>query len=82
MCPRCNVPYCSLPCYQSAAHVQCSESFYKDCVVEQIQSDELDPRSQKNMVEILERVQRTDTQFDDEEVIGSLKCLCSPRLVS
>ncbi|KAF5316000.1 hypothetical protein D9619_006332 [Psilocybe cf. subviscida] len=28
-CPTCNVPYCSLTCFRSPAHNQCSEGFYK-----------------------------------------------------
>ncbi|CED83206.1 Predicted Zn-finger protein [Phaffia rhodozyma] len=29
-CPRCNIPYCSLPCYQNTSkHSQCSEPFYR-----------------------------------------------------
>lgn len=28
-CPRCNIKYCSLDCYRSQAHRQCSEAFYK-----------------------------------------------------
>ncbi|KAG8252723.1 Zinc finger HIT domain-containing protein 2 [Homalodisca vitripennis] len=70
VCPRCNMPYCSLSCYQSESHVQCSESFYRDCVVEQIRGDQLDSESQQNMVEILQRVQQIDTQFQDEEALG------------
>ncbi|KAF9451436.1 hypothetical protein P691DRAFT_699277 [Macrolepiota fuliginosa MF-IS2] len=29
-CPSCNVPYCSLTCFRSSPHSQCSETFYKD----------------------------------------------------
>ncbi|KAF9480531.1 hypothetical protein BDN70DRAFT_905729 [Pholiota conissans] len=34
-CPKCNVPYCSLTCFRSQAHTQCSEGFYK----KEIESD-------------------------------------------
>uniref|UniRef100_A0A1B6J203 HIT-type domain-containing protein n=1 Tax=Homalodisca liturata TaxID=320908 RepID=A0A1B6J203_9HEMI len=71
VCPRCNIPYCSLSCYQSESHVQCSESFYRDCVVEQIRGDQLDSESQQKMVEMLQRVQQIDTQFQDEEALDS-----------
>ncbi|KAG4078199.1 hypothetical protein HA402_002251, partial [Bradysia odoriphaga] len=35
-CPRCNIQYCSVDCYKSAKHSQCSESFYKDCVMQEM----------------------------------------------
>ncbi|KIK27281.1 hypothetical protein PISMIDRAFT_93303, partial [Pisolithus microcarpus 441] len=28
-CPTCNVPYCSLACFRSETHAQCSETFYR-----------------------------------------------------
>ncbi|PAV88052.1 hypothetical protein WR25_20301 [Diploscapter pachys] len=36
-CPRCQQEYCSLRCYKSQKHSACSESFYKDCVKEELQ---------------------------------------------
>jgi hypothetical protein len=33
-CPRCNTPYCSVDCYRSDKHRDCSEGFYKDCFME------------------------------------------------
>ena len=35
-CPRCNTPYCSVECYRSDKHRDCSEGFYKDCFMEGI----------------------------------------------
>lgn len=35
-CPRCNIQYCSVGCYKSTKHSQCSESFYKDCVMQEM----------------------------------------------
>ena len=29
-CPRCNTPYCTLACYKSDGHLNCSETFYKE----------------------------------------------------
>ncbi|KAJ8315934.1 hypothetical protein KUTeg_005948 [Tegillarca granosa] len=34
-CPRCNIQYCSVDCYKSEKHVDCSEAFYKDCFMEE-----------------------------------------------
>ena len=33
-CPRCNTRYCSVECYKSEKHRDCSEMFYKDCFME------------------------------------------------
>jgi len=35
-CPKCNAAYCSLQCYRSPKHLQCSETFYKQCVQEEM----------------------------------------------
>ena len=33
-CPRCNTRYCSVDCYKSEKHRDCSEMFYKHCFME------------------------------------------------
>eukprot|EP00117_Sycon_ciliatum_P036707 scpid20919/ scgid27595/ Zinc finger HIT domain-containing protein 2 len=35
-CPKCNVPYCSVDCYKNESHLNCSEEFYKECVMKQL----------------------------------------------
>nr|XP_033810306.1 zinc finger HIT domain-containing protein 2 [Geotrypetes seraphini] len=35
-CSRCNVRFCSLPCYRSAPHRSCSEAFYRRAVLEEL----------------------------------------------
>lgn len=35
-CPRCNLGYCSLACYQSPDHAVCSEMFYKESVLKEL----------------------------------------------
>lgn len=35
-CPRCNIDYCSVDCYRSPHHIECSEEFYKDCVIQEM----------------------------------------------
>ncbi|KAJ3298697.1 hypothetical protein HDU79_008190 [Rhizoclosmatium sp. JEL0117] len=37
-CPRCNLNYCSLSCYKHESHLQCTESFYKDNIQQEMQS--------------------------------------------
>ncbi|XP_029469812.1 zinc finger HIT domain-containing protein 2 [Rhinatrema bivittatum] len=35
-CPRCNVRFCSLPCYRGASHRRCSEAFYRRAVLQEL----------------------------------------------
>lgn len=77
-CPRCNIVYCSVACYQSPVHLQCSEEFYKNCVAEemamrkQMRSGTLDnipgmSDDMKQMYEILKRMDSTQPDFDISE---------------
>lgn len=53
-CPKCQSKYCSLICYQSEKHLQCSEEFYKDCIVEEL-AQQNDDKGKKKLLEILKR---------------------------
>ncbi|KAK6625075.1 hypothetical protein RUM43_005366 [Polyplax serrata] len=53
LCPRCDIRYCSVKCYQSEEHLQCSEAFYEKLVKEELQCTELDPEVKKRMIESL-----------------------------
>ncbi|KAJ6635083.1 Zinc finger HIT domain-containing protein 2 [Pseudolycoriella hygida] len=46
-CPRCNIQYCSVACYKSTKHSQCSESFYKDCVMQEMALQSANQNSQQ-----------------------------------
>jgi len=35
-CPRCQLPYCSVKCYQDSEHQNCSEKFYEEEVVAEL----------------------------------------------
>ena len=61
-CPRCNVKYCSLECYKSRKHVQCSEMFYKQCVMETLQGDTVDNHEKRKMMEILKRFEQEEKE--------------------
>jgi len=65
VCPRCGIPYCSLKCYKDERkHVKCSESFYKDCVMEGLRTQEdKDPEGANKMSQVL---QRFHEQYDME----------------
>ena len=36
-CPKCNIRYCSLRCYKGNQHEACSELFYRDNVLEELE---------------------------------------------
>ena len=72
-CPRCNVKYCSLDCYRGRKHVKCSESFYKDCVMDALQGETVDDEGKRRMVEVLKRFKEEETDdglADDELELG------------
>lgn len=56
-CPRCNISYCNLKCYQDQTkHINCSESFYQDQVTEELKNFKLDDTEERNrMVRILKK---------------------------
>lgn len=58
-CPKCNILYCSLNCYQSVSHLECSESFYKENVMNELQiGDNTDKKN--TMLEILQRMHESN----------------------
>ncbi|KAG1764803.1 hypothetical protein EDD22DRAFT_881974 [Suillus occidentalis] len=64
-CPGCNVSYCSLTCFRSEAHSQCSETFYR----KEIQTS-IDTKSSKTHEErekMLELLKRLEEQTQDED---------------
>lgn len=60
-CPRCGIGYCGTECYKSDFHTDCSESFYRQCVEDELKSQENDPFVRQKMIEILKRVHEADT---------------------
>ncbi len=68
-CPRCQAPYCSLRCYRSRGHLDCSESFYEEAVKTELSvagggGDE----AKKKMVEALKR---DHDDGEEEEAVDS-----------
>ncbi|XP_076162753.1 zinc finger HIT domain-containing protein 2 [Ptiloglossa arizonensis] len=85
-CPRCGIAYCNVDCYKSEAHLECSESFYRQCVEEELESHGNDPEDRKKMIEILRRVHKetlkdvdleTDDISDEETIEESEELLDS-----
>ncbi len=69
ICPSCNVPYCSLTCFRSDAHTQCSEPFYKRELEDGIKSQPNASTAERvKMMELLKR-------FEEEEGDGELEGL-------
>lgn len=62
-CPRCNILYCSLNCYQSNVHLQCSEHFYKDNVLNEINLNSGE-ESKTKMLQVLQKNHTNDGLFD------------------
>ncbi|XP_030749077.1 zinc finger HIT domain-containing protein 2 [Sitophilus oryzae] len=54
-CPKCNIIYCSLTCYQAEKHMECSENFYRDNVLEELNSNNVDSSKADKILEILKR---------------------------
>ncbi|CAH1973914.1 unnamed protein product [Acanthoscelides obtectus] len=75
-CPKCNILYCSLACYQSSAHLECSETFYKDNVMSEHNLNKNDEETKAKMLEILQRTHENNriSLSDDTESIESIEC--------
>ncbi|KAN0130040.1 hypothetical protein V8E53_012194 [Lactarius tabidus] len=58
-CPRCNLLYCSLSCFRSEAHSQCSEPFYRDQLASDIHTESSTSAAErKAMLELLKRFEQ------------------------
>lgn len=55
-CPKCDVRYCSLDCYKSVTHLDCSETFYKENIIEELKLQEGVKDNEAKMLEILKRL--------------------------
>lgn len=59
--------YCSVPCYKSKLHENCSESFYRECVIKELENNKLDNNLEemspemKKMMSILKRFESIDS---------------------
>ncbi|KAF6212172.1 hypothetical protein GE061_012693 [Apolygus lucorum] len=65
VCPRCNIPYCSVRCYQSQAHSDCSEQFYKENIQEYLKAEGPDSQSKNKMMEMLKKFENEQLDEDD-----------------
>ncbi|OXU29747.1 hypothetical protein TSAR_012332 [Trichomalopsis sarcophagae] len=67
VCPKCNIEYCSLDCYKSTAHLDCSENFYKQCVEEMLKTQQCDPQMKQKTLDMLQRMH--DNEENDDDVL-------------
>ncbi|KAH8103826.1 hypothetical protein BXZ70DRAFT_665420 [Cristinia sonorae] len=67
-CPKCNIPYCSLTCFRSETHSECSESFYKKELETQIKTEPSKTmEDRRKMMELLKRFE--EEAAEDAEVL-------------
>lgn len=64
-CPRCNLHYCSLACYQSPDHSVCSEKFYKESVLKELKDmgtteNDGKKKMQEMLLSLRQKADRTD----------------------
>ncbi|KAI9062579.1 hypothetical protein FKP32DRAFT_1573971 [Trametes sanguinea] len=68
-CPRCNIPYCSLVCFRSEKHADCSESFYRKVIEEDVKSAPSSSADERRrMMELLKRFEE-DT-LEESPLLG------------
>ncbi|CAG8503995.1 6129_t:CDS:2 [Funneliformis caledonium] len=65
-CPRCNIKYCSLSCYKNEIHSTCTESFYKDSVIEEINSNRIDDDQKQKMFDMLRKFEQENDEMARE----------------
>ncbi|KAH6769206.1 HIT-type Zinc finger family protein [Perilla frutescens var. frutescens] len=72
-CPRCNIRYCSLPCYKSHS-LRCTESFMRENVMEGLQQLQPGEESKSKMLDILKRFHEEEEteSFGEEESNSSM----------
>ncbi|RUS73311.1 hypothetical protein EGW08_018922 [Elysia chlorotica] len=66
-CPRCNMVYCSLVCYQSQKHAGCSEAFYKECVVNELSQMTSGSDDKQKVLEMLAKDLEDKEEDESEE---------------
>lgn len=72
-CPRCNARYCSSTCYKSQKHRQCSELFYKECVITTLSEQEASSESKQKMLEMLRKLEEEDREANGDFVTDDLE---------
>ncbi|KAK9072107.1 hypothetical protein SSX86_008539 [Deinandra increscens subsp. villosa] len=84
-CPRCNIRYCSLPCYKSHS-LRCTESFMRDNVMGEMQQLEPGDDTKQKMLDILKRFHSEEAaesmdDDDDDDDDGSADSALSEKTI-
>ncbi|KAK0217736.1 hypothetical protein IW262DRAFT_1274884 [Armillaria fumosa] len=67
-CPTCNLPYCSLTCFRSPAHSDCSETFYKNEIQRDVGANsKFKAEERLKMMEMLKRFEEMENDEDDND---------------
>ena len=68
---RCGLNYCSLLCFKSDRHQECSEQFYKKEVESVLRSEEVSTESKKELIEMLKRdkEERENDEIEMEKIL-------------
>ena len=69
-CPRCNLRYCGTACYRSDQHATCSEAFYKNEFMAELNSKHATPEQRRQMLDILKRAHEEEQDADDDVLDG------------
>ena len=78
-CPKCGQFYCSLNCYKSVKHLNCSELFYRKCVQDELrcQESESNDEVKQRTLEIIKRDYQNliedEQELDEQEEFDKLK---------
>jgi len=71
-CPKCNAAYCSLQCYRSPKHLQCSETFYRQCVQDEMQLVSKEGVSKDTVTKTYQALlQQQANEEEDQEALDS-----------
>ena len=52
-CPKCNLNYCSMTCYKSEKHINCTEQFYRECCMSELEGVHVSKDMREKMEDIL-----------------------------
>lgn len=64
-CPRCEVNYCSLQCYQSH-NGKCTENFYRDQVQEELKSSKIPEEERRKLEKVMQGLNKLDEDSEGE----------------
>lgn len=73
VCPKCGLFYCSLNCYRHRNHLECTEHFYKDLVLQEL-SLNTNTQLKEETMKLLERMNLEDESLDFQSLLDDVDC--------